>query len=173
MFVFRHIDQKPFLSNESFPKRWHEGYNSFAFQRFLSTFPFFKIVHPSTLFVFWRHCRNSKVRFGNNERSCCNGFKMFQQEWKENLWSWNSPNNTRSIGPQMAFETLQHLCECSFYQRDCLHHLPKPASNQLTPKNKDRLSPKGCHGPRAEKTKQLGLTETINNTKNQILPQQY
>ena len=54
--------------------------------------------------------------------------------------------------------------------RDCLHHLQKPASNQLTPKNKDRLSPKGCHGRRAEKTKQLGLTETINNTKNQILP---
>ena len=67
-------------------------------------------------------------------------------------------------------ETFQHLCECSFYQRDCLHHLPKPASNQLTPKNKDSLSPKGCHGRRAEKTKQLGLTETINNTINQILP---
>ena len=141
------------------------------FKGFFQLF-FSKSLLPSTLFVFWRHCRNSKVRSGNNEKSCCNGFKMFQQEWKEKFWSWNRPNNKRSndVHSSMDFETFQHLCECSFYQRDCLHLLPKPASNQLTPKNKDRLSPKGCHGRRAEKTKQLGLTETINNTKNQILP---
>ena len=71
------------LPNESFPQRLLEGYNSFAFQRFLSTFPFFKIVLGRPLFLFFGDIAETQ-RFALETR----------KQWEE-LLQWFQNVSTR------------------------------------------------------------------------------
>ena len=72
------------------------------FKDFFQLFLFSKLcsaVHSFCFLETLQKLKGSLWKQGNNEKSCCNGFKMFQQEWKEKIWSWTIRDQMMSILP--------------------------------------------------------------------------